>query len=97
MKLSTDQVKHVSKLANLKLSQKELEKFAKELSEILSYVEQLSKTDTKNIKPLAHAAGFRNITREDETEPSLSSDEALRNAKDIHNDLIKIEAIFEKL
>lgn len=97
MKLSEKQVKHVARLANLEFSEEELKKFAKELSEILTFVEKLSKVTTKSIPPLAHAAGFKNITREDNTEPSLSSDEALRNAKDTYNDFVKIEAIFGEI
>lgn len=97
MKLSPDKVKHVAKLANLKLSQKEIAGFSGDLSEILSYIEKLSKVNTQNVKPLAHAAGFKNVVRDDKTEPSLSSADALENAKEVHNDLIKIEAIFEEI
>lgn len=97
MKLTEEQVKHVARLSNLEFSKEELKKFAKELSEILSFVERLSIVATEKIPPLAHAAGFKNVAREDETRPSLPSDEALRNAKDTYNNFIKIEAIFEEI
>lgn len=96
MKLSKDQVKHVADLANIKLSEKEEKDFQGELSSILSYVEKLGEANVDQVEPLVHAAGFKNVERDDQTEPSLSVIEALKNAKETHNDLVKIDAIFEE-
>ena len=88
-------VSHVAKLANLPLKPNEKEKFEKQLSEILSYVEKLNEVDTKNVETTSQVTGLENVTREDETSPSLSQEEALSNTKSKHNGLFKVKAILE--
>lgn len=86
-------VSHVAKLANLPLSPFEKNKFEKQLSEILNYVEKLKEVDTKNVETTSQVTGLENITREDNTTPSLTQSEALVNAKNQHNGFIKVKAI----
>ena len=70
MKLTRDQVHHVAHLARLGLSPKEVEKFQKELSTILDYVDRLSELDEeieqKKVKPTAQVTGAVNIMEADE-------------------------------
>ena len=89
-------VTHVAKLANLPLKLEEEKKFEKQLSEILSYVEKLKGVDTKNVETTSQVTGLENITREDETTPLLSQEEALLNTKSKHNGLFKVPAILEE-
>lgn len=96
MKLTKDQVKHVAKLANLPLSDQEEEKYAQQLSKILEYVEQLNAVDTSNVEPTHSVTGLSNVMRADETEPSLSQEEALQNAKNKENGFFKVKAIFDE-
>ena len=86
-------VSHVAKLANLPLKPDEEKRFEKQLSEILSYVEKLKEVDTKNVEITSQVTGLENVTREDETSPSLSQEEVLSNAKSTHNGLFKVKAI----
>lgn len=93
MKLTNDQVKHVAKLANLTLTQEEVLKFADQLSETLSFVEQLERVDTTNIEPTNQVTGLTNVLREDETAPSLSQADALRNTKSKVDGFFKVPAV----
>lgn len=88
-------VAYVAKLANLPLSPKEKEKFEKQLSEILSYIEKLKEINTENIKTTSQVTGLENVVRNDEISPSLSQKEALSNTKSQHNGFIKVPAILE--
>lgn len=66
---------HIAKLARLKLSEEEVEKFQKDLSSILEYFEVLNSLDTKNVQPLVHVSGIENQVREDVSVfPSLSQE-----------------------
>ena len=89
-------VGHIAKLANLSLSKGEQDKFGKQLSEILSYVEKLKEVDTKNIETTSQVTGLENVTREDIATPSLSQEEALSNSKSTHNGMFKVKAIFKE-
>lgn len=88
-------VPHVAKLANFPLKPAEKEKFEKQLSDILSYVEKLKDIDTKNVETASQVTGLENVIREDETCPSLSQEEAVSNTKSQHNGLFKVKAILD--
>jgi aspartyl-tRNA(Asn)/glutamyl-tRNA(Gln) amidotransferase subunit C len=86
-------VSHVAKLANLSLSDEEKAKFEKQLEETVEYVKGLDEVDTTGVEPTSQVTGLENITREDEVRPSLSQEEALKNAKSTHNGLFKVKGI----
>jgi len=88
-------VLHVAKLANLTLKPEEKERFEKQLSETLEYVNKLNSVDTENIVPTSQVTGLENVTRKDEAKPSLSQEQALSNSKSTHNGLFKVKAILE--
>lgn len=92
MKIDTP---HVAKLANLPLKPEEKNKFKKQLSEILSYVEKLKEVDTKNVEITSQVTGLESVTREDNTILSLTQEEALSGAKSQHNGSFKVKAILE--
>ena len=73
-------VKYVAHLARLALTPDEEKKLGAQLGQILGYVEKLKEVDVTGVEPTAHAVPMVNITRADEVRPSLSHDEALRNA-----------------
>ena len=79
-KLTEAEVRHVAKLARLKVSDDEVRMFTGQLGAVLDYVAQLQEVDTEGVEPLAHALAVHNVLREDEVRPSLSNDEALANA-----------------
>ena len=94
-KLTKTEVKHIAKLAQLELSEKEIEIFQKQLSEILGYVSQLNELDTSGVEPTGQVTGLENVFREDKTAPSLTQKEVLSNAKEKYNNFFKIKAIFK--
>ena len=73
-------VKYVAHLARLNLSPVEEQKLAAQLGNILGYIEKLKEVDVSGVEPTAHAFPLVNVTRPDEVRPSLSNDDALRNA-----------------
>ncbi|MEX0621703.1 MAG: Asp-tRNA(Asn)/Glu-tRNA(Gln) amidotransferase subunit GatC [Candidatus Woykebacteria bacterium] len=96
-KISTDEVKHVAKLANLPLTAAEVKKFSSQLSEVIDYnISLLTKVDTTGVEPTAHVTGAENIKRKDETEPGLSQKEALQNTKSSHNGFFKVKAVLDR-
>jgi aspartyl-tRNA(Asn)/glutamyl-tRNA(Gln) amidotransferase subunit C len=73
-------VKYVAHLARLALTPEEEKKLGAQLGNILGYIEKLRELDVSNVEPTAHAVPMVNITRADEIRPSLSHEDALRNA-----------------
>ena len=73
-------VKYVAHLARIQLTPAEEQKLGAQLQNILGYIEKLKQLDVSNVDPTAHAVPMVNVTRPDETRPSLSNEDALRNA-----------------
>lgn len=73
-------VKYVAHLARIALSPEEEQQLSAQLGNILGYIEKLKTADVSGVEPTAHAFPLVNVTRLDEPRPSLSNEEALRNA-----------------
>lgn len=86
-------ISHIAKLANLPLTQEEKNKFEKQLEETAEYIESLSEVDTNGFEPTSQVTGLENVTREDEITPSLSQEDALKNAKSTYNGFFKVKGI----
>ncbi len=63
--ISKEEVRHIAKLARLGLIDKEVEKFQKELSPVLDYIEKLKEADISGAEPTSHSVKVENITRGD--------------------------------
>ena len=96
--LKLSDVRHVAKLAKLKLTKEEEEKFQKQLSEVVDYIDELKKVDTSAVKPTSQTTGLENITREDKVEPTdtLTQDEALSGTEKVHNGYFVVPRVFEE-
>jgi aspartyl-tRNA(Asn)/glutamyl-tRNA(Gln) amidotransferase subunit C len=70
----------VARLAALSLDDAEADRLAKDLGQIVSYVEQLDSLDTRDVQPTAHVRLERAPFRPDDPRPCLSSEEALSQA-----------------
>ncbi|MGC4123191.1 MAG: Asp-tRNA(Asn)/Glu-tRNA(Gln) amidotransferase subunit GatC [Myxococcales bacterium] len=95
MKLSLEQVRHVARLARLTLSPAEEERYARQLGEVLGYVEALSEVDTSAVVPTAHAAEIPNPMRDDVVLPSLDPEVALANAPARSGTAVAVPKIIE--
>ena len=88
-------VKYVAHLARLSLSPEEERKIGAQLGDILGYIEKLKEVDVTGVEPTAHAFPLVNVTRPDEVRPSISNQEALRNAPAQANGLFIVPKIVE--
>jgi aspartyl-tRNA(Asn)/glutamyl-tRNA(Gln) amidotransferase subunit C len=88
-------VKYVAHLARLALSPDEEMRLGAQLGQILGYIEKLRELDVTNVEPTAHAVPLVNVTRADEIRPSLSHEDALRNAPKKGGGLFVVPKIVE--
>jgi aspartyl-tRNA(Asn)/glutamyl-tRNA(Gln) amidotransferase subunit C len=88
-------IKYVAHLARLQLTHDEEQKLGAQLENILGYIEKLNQLDVSGVEPTAHAVPMVNVTRPDETRPSLPHDDALRNAPARANGLFIVPKIVE--
>jgi aspartyl-tRNA(Asn)/glutamyl-tRNA(Gln) amidotransferase subunit C len=79
-RISTDDVAHVARLARLKLTDEELERFTEQLGAVLDHARDVEALDTAGVPPTAHPLPLRNVLREDVVTPCLDRDEVLAQA-----------------
>lgn len=91
--LTEQQIKHVAKLAKLELADNEVEKFQKQLSEVLDYFNILNEVDTERIEPTSQVTGLENVMREDKPVDSLSQEESLSGTNKTEKKMFKVEKI----
>lgn len=86
-KLTSEDVDHVAKLANLKITKQEIQKFRKQLSKVIAYVEELNEVDTSKVAPTHQTTGLENIKRKDNihTGTVLDQKKALSGTEKTHN------------
>lgn len=72
-------VLHIAKLSKLEFSDEEIEKFTTEMSTIVEYVNTLQGVDTSDVEDQTTVLPLNDL-RADEVEPSLSQEDAIKNA-----------------
>lgn len=78
--LSKQDILKLARLARLRLTDDEVEKYQKELSAILGYVEHLDSVDVSDLIPTYQVSGLTNVARDDELiDYGVSQDELLKN------------------
>jgi len=94
--INKDEVKYIADLASLKLSDDEVDKFSKQLSDILDYVEKLDELDTEEIVPTAYTIPVKNVLREDKVEESLDLEKVLQNAPEKIDNQFRVPKIMDE-
>lgn len=93
MPLTKEEVKKISELSRIELSESEIEKFQKELSVVLEYVSELNQVDTEGVEEIAQVTGLENVFREDEPVQSPYREDIIANFPDKKDTFLKIKNI----
>lgn len=80
MALSDADVKHIAKLARIRLSAEELPHYANEINGILKWIAQLAEVDTKGVAPLASVSEQVLPWRADVVSDGNQQEDVLKNA-----------------
>ena len=97
MKLSKAEIQHIAELARLDLTEEELAKYGSQLSDVLSYIDQLKEVDVTDVQPTAQVTGLENVWRADEAEDwnREELEEAFRQAPGFEDKQYKVKRVLE--
>ena len=95
MNISKDTVRYVANLARINLAEQELEKFSRQLDDILRYIDQLKEIDVSKIQPTVHVLPVKNVKRRDSRRESLKIKEVLNNAPQKEGNFFKVPKVIE--
>ena len=86
-------VKEIASLARLDLSEEEMKMFVSQFKDILDYVSVLNEVDTEDVPPAYLSSLNQSVTREDEIEESVPTNEFLSNAPQSKDDYVVIPRV----
>lgn len=90
--LTREDILKLARLARLDLTDEEIERFPKELTAILHYVEQLQDADVTGLVPTNQVTGLTNVSRKDEViDYGYAPKELLKNVPNVLDDQIKVK------
>ena len=93
MAISKEEIIHIAKLASLNLSEAEIERYAKDMTEILDFANMINSVDTDQIKETIAANENYNVFRKDEVIPSTDRDVLLQNAPSKDEGMFRIPKV----
>jgi len=97
MAVTKDNVKHISDLARLEMTDDELETFTGQLNSILEYASKLNELDFKDVEPTSHVIPLKNVFREDKVKDSLPPDELLKScAPQFDGEFFEVPRVIEE-
>ena len=95
MSLDSKTVAHIAMLARIKVPQAELPALAKELSGIMTWIEQLNEVDTTGVEPMAGVLQRNLPQREDKITDGGCPDKILMNAPDAAHGFFTVPKVVE--
>lgn len=95
VKISTQTVDHIAKLAKIPVSETEKEELAVGFNKTLGVIDELFKVDVSGVEPTHQITGLENIFRDDKTDEkkTFTQDQALSNTKKKHNGYFVVDQI----
>jgi aspartyl-tRNA(Asn)/glutamyl-tRNA(Gln) amidotransferase subunit C len=95
MSLDSQDVRKIAYLARLRVEDSENELYARNLSDILAFVEQLNAVDTRGIEPMAHPLDACQRLRADEVSETDQREQFQRIAPKVEAGLYLVPKVIE--
>ena len=93
MDISREEIIHIAKLANLKLTEAEIEKTLFNMKDILNFANTVNKVNTDNVSESIGATQNYNVFRKDEIKEFGDRDILLSNAPEQEDGMFKIPKV----
>lgn len=96
MKISIDEIRHLAHLARLEFTETEMQEMQGDMDKILGFVDKINELDLDSVEPLVYLSEERNVLRADESQQTISKDEALKNAPDKDSDYFRVPKVLKR-
>tara|TARA_B000000565_G_scaffold221153_1_gene175793 strand:+ start:1370 stop:1657 length:288 start_codon:yes stop_codon:yes gene_type:complete len=95
MSIDNKTVRKVSKLAKIRINEREETKLIEELNNILGWVDELKKVDTEKIEPMLSVFNESMVMRKDEVFSETSDELVLKNAPESKSGFFVVPKVVE--
>ena len=94
-KFSKTQLTHLASLARIDLTPQEIDTYQKQISDVVTHIDRLSKVDTTGVKPTFQVIDTKNVFNTS-SQKHLPVKSALSTARATHKNFIVVPASIEK-
>ena len=95
MSIDTDTARRVAHLARIRVEETDLPALAQELSNILTFMEQLTEVDVEGVEPMTSVTPMRLKRRQDVVTEGEMQDRILANAPDAREGFFAVPKVVE--
>lgn len=95
MEITKKDIEHIANLSMLNLSEDEIDGYAKDMQEIITFANQINEIDTDGIKESAFALDSYNVFRKDEVKKSFNRELLMQNAPSSNGVAYQIPPVIE--
>jgi aspartyl-tRNA(Asn)/glutamyl-tRNA(Gln) amidotransferase subunit C len=97
MEVNDALIDKLAHLARLEFAPEEKERLKNDLQKIIAFVEQLQTLDTEDEEPVLQMSSNTDVLRDDQEKPSLSREEALKNAPKTDGQYFMVPKVISRL
>ena len=91
--MTTQEIENIADLARLKFSDEKIGQFAAQFENVVKYIGVIENLNLDGVEPLAQVNSLENVFADDTARPSLSAEEALRNAPKRNESFFKVPKV----
>lgn len=95
MSVSKEEILHIANLSKLYVSDDKIDKYMKDLSNVVDLANSLESVDVSGVDPTSHILDIKNVFRKDKVEISSSRENILKNAPDAQGGCISVPKVME--
>ena len=88
--ITNETIEYVSTLVKLDLTGEEREEAMRDMCRVLDYIDKLNELDTTGVEPMSHVFPLQNVFREDEVTNGDGSEETLKNAPEVKENMFVV-------
>ena len=93
--LSEEDVRHIARLAALRIDDEEVQTMRRQLSDILAHFQTLAELDTEGVAPTGHTTDAHTVMREDDEMPAMDRNQTLANAPFVDGEFVRVRPVIE--
>ncbi len=95
MTLDLDEVRHVARLARLRLSDQELQLYRAQLSSVLDHISKIRELDVEGVQPMAHPSDLTNRLDDDVVDEAMPRDVLLALAPEVQDSFLSVPKVLD--
>jgi aspartyl-tRNA(Asn)/glutamyl-tRNA(Gln) amidotransferase subunit C len=96
MEVNDALVEKLAHLSRLKFDDAEKEEIKKDLQKMIAFADKLNELNLDGVEPLLHMSHEINVLRDDEVKPSITRQQALKNAPLHDDEFFKVPKVIKK-